>query len=103
MTNTEKRKGELAIFWEEMADNLPKSLERAALGDEKIFLAFKSVYFKMAEHLEQETLKNIYDYLYTHRTADNDEIVFVRFNKKDFLRLSSLKNRKSSEKTEEIK
>ena len=59
MNNTEKRLAELAIFWQEIADNLPKSLERSALGDEKMFLAFASVYPKMAEHLEQEMLKRV--------------------------------------------
>jgi len=44
----------------------------------------------LVHQAEQEMLKSIYDYLYTHRTADNDEIVFVKFNKKDFLSLSSL-------------
>jgi len=59
MNNTEKRLAELAIFWQEIADNLPKSLERSALGDEKMFLAFASVYPKMAEHLEQEMLERV--------------------------------------------
>ena len=40
---------ELAVFWNEISNNLPKSLERSALGDEKIFLAFKSAYPKIRE------------------------------------------------------
>ena len=43
--------GELAIFWNEIALNLPKSIERSALGDEKIFRAFQIAYPKMREYL----------------------------------------------------
>jgi len=42
---------EIVVFWDEMAKNLPKSLERNALGDEKIFLAFKATYPKIKTHL----------------------------------------------------
>lgn len=42
--NKEWEKSELAVFWDEISKFLPKSVERAALGDEKIFIAFKSAY-----------------------------------------------------------
>jgi len=39
-----KLKSEASIFWSKIAENLPKSLERSALGDEKIFRAFYPAY-----------------------------------------------------------
>lgn len=36
----------LNIFWQEISDNLPKSLERLALGDETIFYAVQRAYMK---------------------------------------------------------
>ena len=42
---------ELAVFWDEIASSLPKSMERSALGDEKVFKAFASAYPKMRDHL----------------------------------------------------
>jgi hypothetical protein len=47
----QKEDSELAVFWDEMAKALPKSIERSALGDEKIFIAFKSTYLKIKIHL----------------------------------------------------
>lgn len=38
---------EMAIFWNRISNALPKSIERSALGDEKIHNAFKSVYPEM--------------------------------------------------------
>lgn len=43
----QKKESELAVFWEEIASNLPKSREMSALGHEKVFLAFKSAYPKI--------------------------------------------------------
>ncbi len=37
---------EVAIFWNKMSEYLPKSLERSALGDEKIFTALKLAYIE---------------------------------------------------------
>ena len=45
---------ELAMFWDEIANYLPKSKERAALGDEKIFNAFAATYPKIIKHLTAE-------------------------------------------------
>ncbi len=42
---------EIAIFWSIMSDFLPKSLERQALGDEKIFRAFNAMYPNMKNAL----------------------------------------------------
>ena len=47
----ETTKSELAVFWNEMAKHLPKSIERSALGDEKIFKAFQIVYPKIKQHI----------------------------------------------------
>ena len=49
--DTEMEKAELAVFWDEMAQHLPKSIERSALGDEKIFRAFATAYPKIKKHL----------------------------------------------------
>ena len=49
--DTEVEKAELAVFWDEIAQHLPKSIERSALGDEKIFRAFATAYPKMKKHL----------------------------------------------------
>ena len=49
--DTEWEKAELAVFWDEIAQHLPKCMERNALGDEKIFQAFATAYPKMKKHL----------------------------------------------------
>ena len=43
--------GELAVFWHEISEGLPHSIERAALGDEKILRAIRPAYIKMREYL----------------------------------------------------
>ncbi len=43
----DREETEIAIFWDEMSQYLPKSLEREALGDAKIFRAFKAAYPKI--------------------------------------------------------
>lgn len=48
---TSREESEIAIFWSTMSDFLPKSLEREALGDEKIFRAFKAMYPNMKNTL----------------------------------------------------
>lgn len=53
------REREIAVFWDEMASFLPKSLEREALGDEKIFRAFRAVYPKIKEHFFYEIYKEL--------------------------------------------
>lgn len=60
LTEQIKKSGEdaeVSIFWDEIANNLPKSIERSALGDEKIFKAFRIVYPKIKSHLQIELLK----------------------------------------------
>lgn len=42
---------EASIFWNEIAQYLPKTIERAALGDEKIFTAFRLVYPSIRQYL----------------------------------------------------
>ena len=51
MNTPDTEKAELAVFWDEIAQHLPKSIERSALGDEKIFCAFATAYPKMKKHL----------------------------------------------------
>lgn len=41
----------LNMFWQEISDNLPKSLERLALGDETIFYAVKRAYMRFVPHI----------------------------------------------------
>lgn len=48
---------ELAVFWNEIANNLPKSVERSVLGDEKIFLAFRVAYPKIKNYLTLNLLE----------------------------------------------
>lgn len=49
--NEWREESEIAVFWDEMASFLPKSIERSALGDEKICNAFRAMYPKMKAHL----------------------------------------------------
>ena len=51
MNTPDTEKAELAVFWDEIVQHLPKSIERSALGDEKIFCAFATAYPKMKKHL----------------------------------------------------
>ena len=44
MVEEERIKSEASIFWSKIAEYLPKSLERSALGDEKIYTAFFQAY-----------------------------------------------------------
>lgn len=44
---------EISVFWNEIAKHLPKSVEREALGDEKIYTAFRAAYPKMRKHIVQ--------------------------------------------------
>jgi len=46
----EMEKAEIGVFWSEMASLLPKTIERAALGDEKICNAFRGVYPKIKSY-----------------------------------------------------
>lgn len=48
---------ELAVFWDEISTNLPKSIEREALGDKKIFSAFRIAYPKIKSHIVKEARK----------------------------------------------
>lgn len=48
---------ELAFFWEIMSGYLPKSVERSALGDSKIFYAFKATYPKIKDFIRNQTLE----------------------------------------------
>jgi len=46
-----KIKAEMSVFWDTIASYLPKSVERAALGDEKIFNAVYRAYTEFRPHL----------------------------------------------------
>lgn len=48
---------EISIFWDKMSEYLPKSFERSALGDEKIFIAFKQAYIEFRPFIADEVLK----------------------------------------------
>jgi hypothetical protein len=64
-----QEESELAAFWEEISQYLPKSIERAALGDEKIFRAFKGAYPKIKSYL---------------RSKDRDTLIEKINEKKEF-------------------
>lgn len=53
----EKLESELAIFWDKISSYLPKSIERSALGDDKIFTAFKQAYIEFRPLIADEVLK----------------------------------------------
>lgn len=70
MTNTleelrEKhtQQSELAVFWSVIADHLPKSIERSALGDEATLNAFAVAYPQIKQYLvstaRRETLREV--------------------------------------------
>ena len=42
---------ELSVFFDCISKNLPKSIERVALGDEKIFRAFRAAYQEIRSYL----------------------------------------------------
>lgn len=51
---------EASVFWSKIAEYLPKSFERSALGDEKIYNAFYPAYLQFREvllHTLQEEYK----------------------------------------------
>lgn len=84
----EKEESELAIFWEEMSKNLPKSVERSALGDEKIFVAFKCVYPKIKEYLLsqyksslRERIENTRPRQYARNTDEEGKTIQSDYNK----------------------
>jgi hypothetical protein len=52
---------ELAIFWDNFANVLPKSRARSEIGDEKLFVAFKDTYLKIREHLLSQKDREIID------------------------------------------
>jgi len=58
----ERTDSELAIFWNEIATYLPKSYERSALGDEKIFIAFKQAYPQLKKHIQISLIKIIVEH-----------------------------------------
>lgn len=53
----EKLNSEASVFWNEIAKYLPKSIERSALGDEKIFTAFRLAYPEIRNYLVNLTLE----------------------------------------------
>jgi hypothetical protein len=71
ITAVQKERAELDVFWAEIADNLPKSLERSALGDEVIFSAFAIAYPKIKKHLVANTLKQAAEALSHHEFQMN--------------------------------
>jgi hypothetical protein len=50
---------EIAVFWDRMAGFLPKTPEREALGDEKIFLAFAATYPEIKKYIITKTYEQI--------------------------------------------
>ncbi len=54
-------KSEVAVFWDEIAQHLPKSMERSALGDEKICRAFSIAYPKIRGYLASKVEKEAYE------------------------------------------
>ena len=61
--NKEELNSELSVFFSEIQENLPKSIERKALGDNKIFIAVKIAYTKfrpvLIKKIQEETLREV--------------------------------------------
>jgi len=55
----EKNENEVSVFWDLISSHLPKSVERSALGDEKIFLAFKAAYPSIKNYIVKSTLEEV--------------------------------------------
>jgi len=66
----EKIDSELAIFWDKMSSYLPKSIERNALGDEKIFTALKQAYIEFRPLIADEVLKVVVETLDIEKLAE---------------------------------
>jgi len=56
-------KSEASIFFSKISEYLPKSIERSALGDEKIYQAFHRAYIEfipvLVNQIRLETLKEV--------------------------------------------
>ena len=76
ITEKSTLESELAVFWDEIAQGLPKSLEREALGDEKIFTAFRAAYPKIRKQLltqhKEEAIKRLEGKKKVANKADED-------------------------------
>ena len=68
----EQEKIEVAVFWDEISRYLPKSLERAALGDEKIFLALKIAYSKIRKYLINSAIDQCLEALGEEKENDKE-------------------------------
>lgn len=55
--NKQREDSELAIFWQEIEKNLPKSQEMSALGTKPVFLSFKIAYPNIKKHLISQLLQ----------------------------------------------
>lgn len=77
----QRNKAEVAVFWDEIASGLPKSIERSALGDEKICRAFAMAYPK----IKQALLKQFIDELIKVQNEQmQKELSVERFARPDF-------------------
>ena len=67
----ERNESELAVFWDKMASYLPKSIERSALGDEKIFIAFKATYPEIKKHIQISLIKMIVEMVESEKEEEH--------------------------------
>lgn len=58
----QRNKAEVAVFWDEIASGLPKSIERSALGDEKICRAFAMAYPKIKQALLKQFIDELIEF-----------------------------------------
>lgn len=70
----ERNENELAVFWDKMTSYLPKSIERSALGDEKIFIAFKETYPDIKKHIKISLIKMIVEMVESEKRTILDKI-----------------------------
>lgn len=78
MTSLEQKQkiqAELSIFWNEIANALPKSIERSAFGDERIFNAFATAYPAIREYLYNARTQEVLEILIKEGYLKGDKVI----------------------------
>ena len=78
---------ELAVFFDEIGKNLPKSIERSALGDEKIFRAFEIAYPQIKSYIQLKTIELVKEELEGEKKnelSDSDIQLLSRHEREDY-------------------
>lgn len=101
----EELKAEAAVFFDLISKYLPKSQERAALGDEKIYQAFYQAFVEFRPHIQKSAylsaLAAVQEKLDELTHYRNDEGVKELEDNVDYVKVSALSS--VSEHIEELK